>query len=95
MKGNFHARFLEGRGRATARAYSVASSHADSTTPMFGKLVNKVKDIGLQFVATWISNKYLNKLGTVTNLQLDTEKQEISLTLDLKGEQTPIDVTLH
>lgn len=62
---------------------------------MFGKLVNKVKDIGLQFVATWISNKYLNKLGTVTNLQLDTEKQEISLTLDLKGEQTPIDVTLH
>ena len=31
----------------------------------------------------------------MTRLQLDSEKQEIYVTLDLHGEQSPIELTIH
>lgn len=63
---------------------------------LFKIIANKGKDIALQFVAAWIVNKYhLNKLGQMTALRLDSEKQEIFITLDLHGEQTPIELTIQ
>ena len=59
-------------------------------------IVNKTKDAALQFVATWIVNKFhLKKLGKMTKLQLDSEKQEIYFALDLHGEHSPIELTIH
>ncbi len=59
-------------------------------------IANKAKDVALQFIAAWIVNKYhLNKLGQMTKLQLDSEKQEVFITLDLHGEKSPIDLTIH
>lgn len=59
-------------------------------------IANKAKDVALQFVAAWIVNKYhLKKLGQMTKLQLDSDKQEIFITLDLHGEQSPVELTIH
>ncbi len=59
-------------------------------------LANKAKDAALQGVAAWFANKYhLKKLGQMTKLQIDSEKNEVSLTLDLHGEQSPIDLTIR
>jgi hypothetical protein len=63
---------------------------------LFTRIANKGKDMALQFVAAWIVNKYhLNKLGQMTSLQLDSEKQEIFIALELHGEQTPIELTIQ
>lgn len=63
---------------------------------IFKTIANKGKDIALQSVASWIANKYhLNQLGRMTALRLDSEKQEIYIALDLHGEQTPIELTIH
>ena len=62
---------------------------------LFETIANKAKDIALQHVASRILNKYhLNKLGKMTSLRLDSEKQEIFIELDLHGEQTPIELTV-
>jgi hypothetical protein len=59
-------------------------------------IANKAKDVALRLVARWIVNKfYLKKLGQMTKLQLDSEKQEIYLALDLHGEQSPIELAIH
>jgi hypothetical protein len=59
-------------------------------------IANKAKDVALRLVARWIVNKfYLKKLGQMTKLQLDSEKEEIYLALDLHGEQSPIELTIH
>jgi hypothetical protein len=59
-------------------------------------IANKAKDVALRLVGTWIVNKfYLKKLGQMTKLQLDSEKQEIYLALDLHGEQSPIELRIH
>jgi len=61
-------------------------------------IINALKDAALAPVARWIINKYnhnLRKLGEMTKLSLDCQKQQISMALDLRGEQTPIELTLH
>ena len=59
-------------------------------------IANKAKDVALQLVAAWIVNRYhLKKLGQMTKLQLDSDKGEIFIALDLHGEQTPIELTIH
>lgn len=63
---------------------------------LFKFIANKGKDVALQLVAAWIVNKYhLNKLGQMTALRLDSDKQEIFIALDLHGEQTPIELTIQ
>lgn len=63
---------------------------------MFKSIANKARDAALQFVTAWIVNKYhLKKLGKMTKLQLDSEKSEIFIALDLQGEQTPIELKIH
>lgn len=62
----------------------------------FKTFANKAKDLALQQVAGWVANRlHLNKLGKVTTLRLDSEKAEIFLTLELEGESTPVDLTVH
>ena len=60
------------------------------------RIANKAKDVVLRLVARWIVNRfYVKKLGEMTKLQLDSERQEIYVTLDLHGEQSPIELTIH
>lgn len=62
----------------------------------FKTFANKAKDLALQAVAAWVANRFhLNKLGQVKDLQLDSEKAQIFLTLELEGEDKPIDLTVH
>jgi metal-responsive CopG/Arc/MetJ family transcriptional regulator len=61
-------------------------------------IINALKDAALAPVARWIINKYnhnLRKLGEMTILRLDCQKQQLSMAFDLRGEQTPIELTLH
>jgi hypothetical protein len=59
-------------------------------------IANKAKDVALRLVARWAANKfYLKKLGQVTKLQIDSEKQEIYIALDLRGEQSAIELTIQ
>lgn len=62
----------------------------------FKNFANKAKDLALQGVAAWVANRFhLNKLGKVRDLQLDSEKSQIFLTLDLNGEDKPVDLTVR
>jgi len=61
----------------------------------FKHFINKAKDWTLQPIARWIANKYqLEKFGKMTTLRLDSEKKEIFVSLDLHGEQIPIELTI-
>ncbi len=56
-------------------------------------LANKAKDAALQFVAAWLVNRcQFNKLGKMTTLKIDSEKQEIFVELDLRGEESPVEL---
>ncbi len=62
----------------------------------FKNFANKAKDLALQGVATWLANRFhLNKLGKVKNLQLDSGKAQVFMTLLLEGEDKPVDLTVH
>lgn len=62
----------------------------------FKTFANKAKDLALQHVATWVANRlHLNKLGKVTTMRIDSDKAEIFLTVELEGETTPVDLTVH
>lgn len=59
-------------------------------------ILNKAKDATVQLAAKFIINKYkLDKLGTMTSLNIDSDKRQIFIALDLHGEQTPIELTIH
>ena len=53
------------------------------------------KDKLVQFTALSYFGIRYHQLGKMTTLQLDTEKRQIRAILDLHGEQTPIDLTIH
>lgn len=62
----------------------------------FKIFANKAKDLALQGVATWVASRFhLNKLGKVKDMQLDSEKSQIFLILELEGEDKPIDLTVR
>lgn len=59
-------------------------------------LSNRLKDVALQFIAARIVSHYhLNKLGHMTKLQIDSEKSEVVIELDLHGEPAPIELKMH
>lgn len=63
---------------------------------IFNAFANKVKDVALQQLAKWFANRYhLKPLGRITDLKLDSVAQEISVSLDLHGEQSPVDLTMR
>lgn len=59
----------------------------------FKTFANKAKDIALQHVAAWVANRFhLNQIGKVTQLQINSTLEEISVTLELEGEATDVDL---
>lgn len=57
---------------------------------------NRVKDAALQRLAKWFANHYhLKHLGRITALKFDSVAEEIQMRLDLHGEQSPVDLTVH
>ena len=68
-------------------------------------IANKAKDSAVQFFATRVLNNFnleklgldvdFKKLGQMTKLKINSDKQEIYLTLDLHGEQSPIELTVQ
>jgi hypothetical protein len=68
-------------------------------------IANKAKDAAVQFVATRVINNFsleklgldvdLKKLGRMTKIKLNSDKQEIYLAVDLHGEQSPIELTIQ
>lgn len=63
---------------------------------LFKTIANKGKDLTLQLFASWLVNKYhLTKIGHMTALRIDSEKQELFMALHLHGEQTPIELTIQ
>lgn len=63
---------------------------------LFNVFANKVKDGALQHLAKWFGNhSHLKHLGRITGLRIDSIAEEIQMELDLHGEQTPIELTVH
>ncbi|MDI1312852.1 hypothetical protein [Prosthecobacter sp.] len=63
---------------------------------LFNVFANKVKDAALQQLAKWFANRYhLKPLGRITNLRLDSMAQEISVSLDLHGEEASVELTMR
>lgn len=60
-------------------------------------IANSGKDSTTQLAARMFINYKLNKLniGSMTKIEIQTDKQEVFVVLDLKGEQTPIELTIH
>jgi len=63
-------------------------------------IINALKDAALVPVARRIIKKYLikyhlQKIVQMNRLQIDSEKQEIFMALDLQGEPTSIELTIH
>lgn len=59
----------------------------------FKTFANKAKDMALQHVATWVANRFhLNKIGKVTDLQINSTTEEIAVKLELEGEATHVDL---
>jgi hypothetical protein len=59
-----------------------------------GDIATKTKEKALEVIAIQLfNNSRINKLGTMTSINLDSKKQELSIVLDLHGEQSPIEVT--
>lgn len=62
----------------------------------FKNFANHFKDAALQVVAKWAANRHqLNKLGRITNLRVNSDAQEVFLDVDLHGEETPVELTVH
>jgi hypothetical protein len=60
-----------------------------------GQVLNSAKDRLLASGARARLNKHIERYGTLLDLQLNTVERSISLTLQLKGEQTPVNIHLH
>lgn len=59
-------------------------------------VLNKVKDKALQSLLRWFLNTYhLDRLGTITNLAVDSGAKNISIELNLDGESGPIRANVH
>jgi len=68
-------------------------------------IANKAKDAAVQFVATRVINNFnleklgldvdLKKLGRMTKIKINSDKQEIYVAFDLHGEQSPIELTIQ
>ena|SRR5947209_8299977 len=68
-------------------------------------IANKAKDAAVQLFATRLINNFdlekfgldvdLRKVGRMTKLKINSEKQELYLTFDLHGEQSPIELTVQ
>jgi hypothetical protein len=60
-----------------------------------GEALNSAKDRLLASGARARLNKLIEKYGTLVDLQLNTVDRSLSLTLQLKGDQTPVEIHLH
>jgi hypothetical protein len=60
-----------------------------------GEALNSAKDRLLASGARSRLNKLIERYGTLLDLQLNTVDRSLSLTLQLKGEQTPVEIHLH
>jgi hypothetical protein len=60
-----------------------------------GQALNSAKD---RLLATGVRahfNKLIERYGTLLEFQLNTVARSLSLTLQLKGEQTPVEIRVH
>jgi hypothetical protein len=60
-----------------------------------GQALNSAKDRLLATGARAHLNKLIERYGTLLELQLNTVARSLSLTLQLKGEQTPVEIRVH
>jgi hypothetical protein len=60
-----------------------------------GQALNNAKDRLLATGAKARFNKLIERYGTLVDLQLNTVERSLSLTLQLKGEGTPIEIRVH
>jgi hypothetical protein len=60
-----------------------------------GEALNSAKDRLLASGARARLNKLIEKYGTLVDLQLNTVDRSLSLTLQLKVDQTPVEIHLH
>ena len=60
-----------------------------------GQALNSAKDRLLATGARAHFNKLIERYGTLLELQLNTVARSLSLTLQLKGEQTPLEIRVH
>ena len=60
-----------------------------------GEALNSAKDRLLASGARARLNKLIEKYGTLVDLQLNTVDRSLSLTLQLKGDETPVEIHLH
>jgi hypothetical protein len=60
-----------------------------------GQALNSAKDRLLASGAKARLNKLIERYGTLLDLQLNAIDRSLSLTLQLKGEQTPVEIRLH
>src|SRR5262245_8749124 len=56
--------------------------------------LHRSKDATLAFTARVAINRWLNSLGEMTELSIDTKKKRIRVRLDLIGEKEPIEVEI-
>ena len=57
-----------------------------------GDAWNSAKDRMISMGAKTHGNKYIESYGTILDLQLNTAERSLSLTILLKGEETPVDI---
>ena len=60
-----------------------------------GQALNNAKDRLLASGAKGRLNKLIERYGTLLDLQLNTLDRSVSLTLQLRGEQTPVEIHLR
>ncbi len=60
-----------------------------------GQALNNAKDRLISSGAKARLNKLIERYGTLLDLQLNTVDRSLSLTLQLKGEQTPVEIHLR
>ena len=57
-----------------------------------GEALNSAKDRMIAMGAKTHCNKHIEPYGTILDLQLNTAERSLSLTILLKGEETPVDI---
>jgi len=60
--------------------------------PPSGDAWNSAKDRMIAMGAKTHCNKHIEPYGTILDLQLNTAERSLSLTILLKGEETPVDI---
>jgi hypothetical protein len=60
-----------------------------------GQALNSAKERLLATGAKAHFNKLIERYGTLLEFQLNTVARSLSLTLQLKGEQTPVEIRVH